>query len=256
MASSASSACLSGPKFDLENSRRAFECPVTCELLTKAVTLTPCMHSLQEDFARKYFQTDLKDRRYVVTQDSGNKTCPSCRAIVSSFSPNATIRNMVEAVKIMLDQMEKMRSDVVMQEPQRKFLKVERKEQIKSLPYPGKRSIFKYFSGDWKTPLLGIYNKILDFTSTTGDSFINRFSIRELEDGRITIQIHWNFYDNTKVEDYFDRFKITIGNTSYIQFYQTQGLLELKTMFDILVANNEIQQPYLDKIKAIVDSAK
>lgn len=136
MVISAFSAKLVDP--NLESLVLTLHCPIEITPLTKAVTLYPCMHKINENVAVMLYGSMIEEFCFKLCQP-----CPLCKQIVKEYKVDNTMRELASKILSYID-LEEMKLKI----PQEFLIKTKNKAN-KSESDTSKSSEFVHHRGKW-----------------------------------------------------------------------------------------------------------
>jgi hypothetical protein len=248
MASSSSSAKATSPEFsptDIASLTNALQCPVGLDPLTQAVTLVPCCHKVNQVAAEKIYGK----------MDSGScekagVPCVMCRTPVQAYYVDRSFRDIVQR---MLGRAESVIEPMVL--PTRSRLLERAHAEVKNLPYPGMGGRFVHSSGNW-----ALYDESGDdfcremtFVSETKGSLIKEIGLFGYKSGKVSLLVKFREIKES-LESYLLDYGIVLKCYDIdLKSYQSENIVELRSLFSIIAQNNQIPDEYFSRIREIVE---
>ncbi len=230
-------------KDPLANMADILTCPVNFKPFYDAVTLFPCAHKVNKEVALQLFGKTMEN--FCIRTEH---PCPVCRTVVIGYSPDHAVRDLAHS--FFDHRSPSARPEKSLALPQ-------------ELPYPGRRGVFFHQSGDWQPFDCGKsdLNRMLEFSSKTPDSLINQFSLLGYKDGSVALDINIPLiarYSNRPqhivrkvIVSYFRSHELDYTSL-FRGFIKATTPKQVRTLFSILATNNDIPEPHLQQIGAII----
>lgn len=225
----------------------AISCPVSFEPLTRAVSLLPCMHKVNEEIAKKIYGV-------MHSQEAGlkeKKPCILCRKDVVAYYNDHFTRGIV---KILAGSN---KPDELIPAVSATIEADLKEKSVDELPFPGRAAKFTLISGDWKESLNNsgsLLSRILVFkcVSTIKDPLFKEFSILGYNDGKVFISLETDEHKQSELRHYFDALGINVSNLDLILQIRCDGI-QAKKLFAVIAKHNEIPNSHFPFIRKLIE---
>ena len=220
---------------------KEFECPVSLEPLHEAVRLSPCMHRLNENIAKKLFGG----------MSAPNKApCPICRTEIKGYRPDISFRNVVKRALGGESGASAHIEELQNEEP----------------PFPGIKTRFACCGSmdRWWSPLQyggGLCRQLTFLRETEGATFEN-FDLFGYEDGSLELEVRPRVISDIalysvryggvpeSIRVYMSHYGFSYSPAAGV--FAAKDPASVKRLFNLLVKNSEIPEPFLSELRRIV----
>jgi hypothetical protein len=242
--------------------KAATDCPVSLEPLLTAYT-TQCGHSFNQAACVQIFGNMVNG-----ACEKQNVPCPTCRTVVTSYTPNFVLRDLVARIQQLVDKEDEDKALVVdVLANAERAPKRQRRDELPAQPpvvpveraavepnYPGQPAHFIHTEGDWQ-PFAsgGILCKILRFKSQNENALIKEFALLGDNNGGIRLSISFK-RDHQELKNYLRHHGVLMHAVALLTGHMyTDSLNQTQKLFSILATNNQIPQEHYDIMRPIVE---
>lgn len=239
---SAAAAASKSSNYDVENFLKALECPVNLDLLTDAVSLSPCMHKVNAAAAKAIYGQMISNEAGVKER----KPCIICKQTVTAYYEDHFTRGIV-ALLMGSKQLE------LIPQVSAKIQADFKEMNAGDIPFPGKPAKFECVSGKWESYNSGAdLERCMEFQciTTIENSLFKSFSILGYKDGSVSIFIRFN-YVTEKLTKYFHALGIQTDDL-FLGSLKCNGM-QAKKLFSVLARHNEIPNTHFDLIRTLIE---
>jgi hypothetical protein len=227
-------------QFNVKNFLSGLLCPIGFDPLTKAVSLIPCCHKVNQAAAERYYGKIVNG-----FCELREKPCVICKTPIVAYAPDPLMRDLV--AQIFGPEKEDLEAlpahPLVLETP-------EEKKAILNIPYPGLPAVFVWAGGEWnQTFAVGDLRRQMRFQSITANSVLEAFNLLGYSDGSVSISVRFGM--NSPFIEYLKAHRIVCAE---FFCHKTHTPAELKTLFRIITQNNEIPSAQLKQISEIVEN--
>lgn len=230
-------------KTSAEKLAHVLECPVNAHPLASAVSLSPCMHKLNEVVAQQLFGIMQGDQCA-----KKNIECPECTVIVTAYYPDRMVRSVVKAAQDLLGS-------------KLNHLNLVRPGAIESDQKKGKEIIYPGMSGKFKLISVNLLTSdcSIHFQNTAQGSLFKELVVRGHEDEGIGMSVTFKREQVGKVIEYLESRQLWSYELMFFRSVASVKVTQpqcLKIFFSLFIRHNEIPAPWQSNISKWVEVGK